>query len=91
MTTRRLACFAALLLCATNPVQALAQAGATTFPERTVRIIVPFPAGGATDIVARALAERMSATWKQPVIVENIAGATGAIGTAQAIGTADGD
>jgi tripartite-type tricarboxylate transporter receptor subunit TctC len=49
-----------------------------------VRIIVPFPAGGATDIVARALAERMSATWKQPVIVENIAGATGAIGTAQA-------
>jgi tripartite-type tricarboxylate transporter receptor subunit TctC len=84
MTTRRLACFAALLLCATNPLQALAQAGATTFPERTVRIIVPFPAGGATDIVARALAERMSATWKQPVIVENIAGATGAIGTAQA-------
>jgi tripartite-type tricarboxylate transporter receptor subunit TctC len=84
MTTRRLACFAALLLCATNSVQALAQAGATTFPERTVRIIVPFPAGGATDIVARALAERMSATWKQPVIVENIAGATGAIGTAQA-------
>jgi len=65
-------------------VQALAQAGATTFPERTVRIIVPFPAGGATDIVARALAERMSAIWKQPVIVENIAGATGAIGTAQA-------
>ena len=84
MTTRRLSCFAALLLCAANPVQALAQAGATTFPERTVRIIVPFPAGGATDIVARALAERMSATWKQPVIVENIAGATGAIGTAQA-------
>lgn len=84
MTTRRLACFVALLLCATNPVQTLAQAGATTFPERTVRIIVPFPAGGATDIVARALAERMSATWKQPVIVENIAGATGAIGTAQA-------
>ena len=84
MTTRRLSCFAALLLCAANPVQALAQADATTFPERTVRIIVPFPAGGATDIVARALAERMSATWKQPVIVENIAGATGAIGTAQA-------
>ena len=49
-----------------------------------MRIIVPFPAGGATDIVARALAERMSATWRQPVIVEDIAGATGAIGTAQA-------
>ena len=45
---------------------------------------MPFPAGGATDVIARALAERMSASWKQPVIVENIAGATGAIGTAQA-------
>jgi tripartite-type tricarboxylate transporter receptor subunit TctC len=63
---------------------ALAQSAATTFPERTVRIIVPFPAGGATDIVARALAERMSVAWKQPVIIENISGATGAIGAAQA-------
>jgi tripartite-type tricarboxylate transporter receptor subunit TctC len=63
---------------------ALAQSAATTFPERTVRIIVPFPAGGATDIVARALAERMTVAWKQPVIVENISGATGAIGAAQA-------
>jgi tripartite-type tricarboxylate transporter receptor subunit TctC len=63
---------------------ALAESAATTFPERTVRIIVPFPAGGATDIVARALAERMSVAWKQPVIIENISGATGAIGAAQA-------
>jgi tripartite-type tricarboxylate transporter receptor subunit TctC len=63
---------------------ASAQTAATTFPDRAVRIIVQFPAGGATDIVARALAERMNAAWKQPVIVENIAGATGAIGTAQA-------
>src|SRR5262245_64972962 len=57
---------------------------ATAYPERTVRIIVPFPAGGATDIVARAAAERMSAAWKQPVVIENVAGATGAIGSAQA-------
>src|SRR5262249_35649434 len=63
---------------------ALAQSAATIYPERTVRIIVPFPAGGATDIVARALAERMSASWKQPVVIENVAGATGAIGAAQA-------
>ncbi len=75
------------LLCAMDCAQeqAFAQAAAaSSFPERTVRIIVPFPAGGATDIVARALAERMGAAWKQPVIIENIAGATGAIGTAQA-------
>jgi len=62
----------------------LAQPAATAFPERAVRIIVPFPAGGATDIVARALAERLSAAWKQPVVIENVAGATGAIGSAQA-------
>jgi tripartite-type tricarboxylate transporter receptor subunit TctC len=84
MITRRLALLAVVPFCAMSATEALAQPDATAFPERTVRIIVPFPAGGATDIVARALAERMSATWKQPVIVENIAGATGAIGTAQA-------
>src|SRR5712692_3538010 len=86
MTSRRVAFFATVLLCAASSAerQALAQSAATTFPERNVRIIVPFPAGGATDIVARALAERMSAAWKQPVIIENVAGATGAIGAAQA-------
>src|SRR5262245_45240560 len=62
---------------------ARAQPVPTPYPERTVRIVVPFPAGGATDIVARATAERLSAAWKQPVVIENVAGATGAIGSAQ--------
>jgi tripartite-type tricarboxylate transporter receptor subunit TctC len=86
MTMTRTLLIAATVLGVTSLAagDALAQTVATPFPERTVRIIVPFPAGGATDIIARALAERMSASWKQPVIVENIAGATGAIGTAQA-------
>jgi tripartite-type tricarboxylate transporter receptor subunit TctC len=86
MTKHNSVLFAAAVLCATSAAGAivLAQGAATTFPERTVRIMVPFPAGGATDIVARALAERMSAAWKQPVIIENVAGATGAIGSAQA-------
>src|SRR5947209_6759746 len=70
----------AACLCAIAAPAARAQ----DFPERTVRVIVPFPAGGATDVVARALAERMSAGWKQPVVVENVPGATGAIGSAQA-------
>jgi tripartite-type tricarboxylate transporter receptor subunit TctC len=84
MTSRRIC--AAILLCAVSAADgtALAQPAATSYPDRAVRIIVPFPAGGATDIVARALAERLNAAWKQPVIVENVAGATGAIGSAQA-------
>src|SRR5262249_19782223 len=83
MTKRRGALLAACVLGALNAAgaTALAQGAAAGFPERTVRIIVPFPAGGATDIVARALAERLSSAWKQPVIIENVAGAAGAIGS----------
>ncbi|HZZ91891.1 MAG TPA: tripartite tricarboxylate transporter substrate binding protein [Usitatibacter sp.] len=50
------------------------------FPERPVKIVVPFAAGGATDVVARALGQRLSEMWKQPVIVENRPGAGGNIG-----------
>jgi tripartite-type tricarboxylate transporter receptor subunit TctC len=50
------------------------------FPSRPIRIIVPYPAGGTTDIMARALQEPMQKTLGQPVIVENKAGAAGAIG-----------
>src|SRR5215813_1759292 len=56
---------------------------AQTYPEKTVRIIVPFPAGGATDIIARLVSERLSAAWGKPVVVENVSGAAGAAGTAQ--------
>ena len=66
MKAQRLSFIAATLLFAgTAGCNAYAQTAATPYPERTVRIIVPFPAGGATDIVARAAAERMSAAWKQ--------------------------
>ncbi len=53
---------------------------AQRFPSKPIRRIVPFPAGGTTDIVARILAQRMSETMGQPVVVENKAGAGGAIG-----------
>src|SRR2546430_4562664 len=52
-----------------------------TFPSRPVRFIVPFPPGGATDIIARVLAQKMSEAWGHPVVVENRAGAAGAIGS----------
>ena len=85
MKPPHLTIFAAALLVAANAAQidAGAQTAATPYPERTVRVVVPFPAGGATDIVARATAERLSTAWKQPVVIENVAGATGAIASAQ--------
>ena len=55
-------------------------AARAAYPDKAVRIIVPFAPGGATDVVARTLASRLSQMWKQPVIVENKPGAGGNIG-----------
>jgi tripartite-type tricarboxylate transporter receptor subunit TctC len=57
--------------------------GARTYPNRTVRIIVPFPAGGPTDIVIRVLGQRMSEIWGQGVVIENQPGANTAIAAAR--------
>lgn len=61
-----------------------AAAAAQSWPDRTVRFIVPFAAGGATDVSARVLGERLSEMWKQSVVVENRVGAGGTIGAAEA-------
>src|SRR6188474_1728745 len=63
---------------------------AQTFPEKTVVIVAPFPAGGSVDLVARAVAQQMSESWKQPVIVSNRPGASGNIG-AEAVARATPD
>ena len=62
-----------------------------SFPDRPVRVIVPFPPGGATDIVARMVCERLQARWRQSVVIENRGGAGTIVGTqATARATPDG-
>jgi len=51
-----------------------------TYPTRTVRFVVPFPAGSATDVLSRLLADQLTRKWGRPVISENVAGASGNIG-----------
>jgi tripartite-type tricarboxylate transporter receptor subunit TctC len=60
-------------------------AAAQDYPTRPITMIVPFPAGGATDTVARFLGERMRAILGQPVIIENVAGAAGSVGVGRAV------
>src|SRR5580692_4078421 len=56
---------------------------AKAFPSRPIRIIVPFPAGGPTDILSRVIAQRMSEDWGEPVVIENRPGANTVIGAQQ--------
>jgi tripartite-type tricarboxylate transporter receptor subunit TctC len=56
-------------------------ARAQAYPSRPVRFIVPFPASGPSDVLARLYGQKLSERWNQPVVVENRVGATGTIGT----------
>ena len=76
-TRLRRAC-AAVALAAAFTVSA-----AERFPLKPVRIVVPFPAGGSTDLIARQLAQRLSEQWGQPVLIDNRSGAGGALGSEQ--------
>src|SRR5262245_13549290 len=66
-----------VLACAVPAAQAQTQA----FPARPITMIVPFPAGGGSDILARIVADGMRQSLGQPVIIENVGGAGGTIGT----------
>lgn len=59
---------------------AFAQSPAQPFPQKPVTFVVPWAAGGGTDNVARKFAQSLRAIWKQPVVVENVAGASSIIG-----------
>src|SRR6516165_1496980 len=58
-------------------------ARAQTYPSRPITMIVPFAPGGLTDVIGRVLAEGMRTSLGQPVIIENVAGANGSIGTSR--------
>jgi tripartite-type tricarboxylate transporter receptor subunit TctC len=75
---KRVGALLTVLLALTAPATRDARAD---YPDRPIRLVVPFPAGGVTDVVARLMAERLTAELGQQVIVDNKAGAGGVIGT----------
>lgn len=77
LTARPMAGLLALTLC-------LGSAAAQDFPSRTLKMIVPYPAGGITDVLPRILQEPLNRKWGQPIVVENKPGAAGNIGAEQA-------
>jgi len=76
MQTARRSLVVTLALCA-----AVGTAAADTYPSKPITLIVPFPAGGVTDLGARLVAKGLSEKLKQPIVVDNRAGASGRIGT----------
>ncbi|MCU4119644.1 tripartite tricarboxylate transporter substrate binding protein [Variovorax sp. N23] len=77
-TARRVALGGALALAAVALLPSLAIA--QSYPAKPIRIVVPFPPGGSTDLLARRIGEKLAAAWGQPVVVENRAGAGGTLG-----------
>ncbi len=80
-SARQYLTLAAATACAFLPPVSRAAEGVAEYPLRTVRIILPQPAGGGTDVVARAIAQKLTDAWGQQIIVDNRPGANGIIGT----------
>ena len=81
----------AVIFCgATTLYWSMQQAAAQTYPTKPIRIIVPYPAGGTTDILTRIVGQKLTEAWKQQVIIDNRPGASGNIG-AEVVVRAPGD
>ena len=81
---RKICCVLVLVLAGSHPCSA------ASYPAKSLRLIVPFPPGGSTDVVARLLVERLGAQLGQHVIVDNRAGARGNLGS-EIVARADAD
>jgi tripartite-type tricarboxylate transporter receptor subunit TctC len=82
---RKVLALAAAIVAASMLAASTLGAVAQDYPSRPITLVVPYPAGGPTDTIARILADRMKDALGQPVIIENIGGAGGAIGVASPI------
>ena len=81
---RRLLAGAAAIACSALSFAATAQDASSVYPSRQIRIVVGFVPGGATDVVARLIGQKLQATWGQPVVIENKPGGGSNIGSEQA-------
>lgn len=82
LLSRRASLRAALLTVASGSVPLLAKAEPAAYPAKPIKLIVPYPPGGGTDITGRAMAQKLSELLGQSVVIENRPGATGMIGAA---------
>ncbi len=87
---KSLAAARALLTCALLAAQAPSFANTDTFPNKPIKVIVPFPPGGGVDVIARMVGDKLAATWGQPIVIDNKPGAGTLIG-AHAVATSPPD
>ena len=78
--SRQILCLTMLVIAGYLGCAQAADNDAASYPNRPIRIVVPFAAGGPSDIMARALAQKLNQEWGQPVVVDNRTGASGIIG-----------
>jgi tripartite-type tricarboxylate transporter receptor subunit TctC len=77
----RMACLAALLCCSGVAMAQARADAAGDYPNRLIKIVIPFPPGGPTDVMSRAIAQELRDAWRQPVIVDNRPGGNSFIAT----------